>query len=296
MSAPPKTYPLHQSPLFRIRGKGRFAEVLGIEWDSVPALLAGESYRVWLNPKGREIQAPVNWMAAVHQTIGGLLSRIELPAYLYSRRGCSYASNAWQHRGVHPVVKTDISKFYPSVTRDMVFRMFYRDFECAADVADRLADICCYQQLHLPTGSTISGRIAFLAAKPMFDEIAQLAHGAGCTLTVYVDDIILSGEHATKRLLAEVRACISRGGLKSNRKKSKSFASASPKVITGAVVVGDELRLPNERHRLLQETRKAEREATGVSKAKLQRQVKGREQEAAQVLNMNIVGGTPRDR
>ena len=48
-------------------------------------------------------------------------------------------------------------------------RMFLHDFECAEDIAHRLADICCYKQLHLPTGSPVSGRIAFFAAKHMFD-------------------------------------------------------------------------------------------------------------------------------
>jgi Reverse transcriptase (RNA-dependent DNA polymerase) len=287
LSAKRKLHPVEQSSLFRLRGKGRFAQVLGVEWDAVTTLLESEGYRVWINAQGREIQAPVNWLASVHATLGKLLSRIELPEYLHSKKGCSYVTNAAQHRGVHPVIKTDISRFYPSVTRSMVFGMFHRDFECSADVADRLADICCFQQRHLPTGSTISGRVAFFAAKPMFDEIARMAANVGCTMTVYVDDITISGEKADKRLLAEVRACLVRYGLKSKTEKSKSFAATLPKTITGAVVVNNEIRLPNHRHKQLFDARQAVFNAVGDTKRSLQRQVMGREQEAAQIASSN---------
>lgn len=279
-----KRYPLHQSPLYRLRGKGRFEAVLGVNWDSVPELLGSEGYRVFQNQKQRDIQAPIRWMAAVHRTIGDLLARVELPDYVYSQKGRSYADNARQHLGRHPVVKADIHRFYPSITRTMVFRTFVHDFQCAADVADRLADICCYRQEHLPTGSSLSGRLAFFAARPLFDDIHKLAQSHGCTLTVYVDDITVSGPKANRRLLAEVHRLIVRHGLRFKAAKSKTFAPESPKTVTGTVIADCDLRLPNERHRRLHEVRKALRAAAGDQRTVLQRQVKGREQEAAQVL------------
>jgi|GEM_PF-5099192 len=116
-----KRYPLERSPLYRLRGKGKFETVLGVQWDAVPKLLDIKHYRVWINKKGREIQAPHGWLAQVHRRIGELLGRIELPDYVYSQKGRSYADNARAHRGETPLVKTDISRFYPSVTRQAVF-------------------------------------------------------------------------------------------------------------------------------------------------------------------------------
>lgn len=290
-SGPRKRYPLQQSPLYRLRGKGRFEAVLGVSWDSVLELLQSDGYRVWTNAKGREIQAPVHWMAAVHKTIGDLLARIEVPDYVFSQKGRSYADNARQHLGRHPVIKTDIHRFYPSVARSMVFKMFFEDFECAEDVAHRLADICCYQQKHLPTGSPLSGRVGFFAARWLFDDINALAQAHGCTLTVYVDDITLSGPQATKQLLAKVRTLIARHGLRSKTTKSQTFAPGAPKSVTGAVIVDDELRLPNVRHRLLHEARQGLRVAVGEERRRLQRQVKGREQEARQILRSAAAPG-----
>ena len=148
-----------------MRGRGQFESLLGVEWGAVGRLIDPENYRVWTdktNGKEREIQQPIAWLAKIHERIGALLSRIEVPDYLYSQKGRSSIDNARQHLGDIPLVKTDIHKFYPSITRQMVYRMFTLDFQCAADVADRLADICCYQQRHVPTGSTLSGRVAFL--------------------------------------------------------------------------------------------------------------------------------------
>ena len=145
-----KRYPLDQSPLFCLRGKGEFEQVVGVSWDEVLNLIASESYRVWLNKKQREIQAPIGRMAKVHKKLGALLARIEMPDYVFSQKGRSYADNGRQHLGVHPLIKTDIHKFYPSITRTMVFQTFLNKFQCAADVADRLANIVCYKQAHLP--------------------------------------------------------------------------------------------------------------------------------------------------
>lgn len=280
----PKRYPLERSPLYRLRGKGKFETVLGVQWEAMPKLLDVKHYRVWTNDKGREIQAPHGWLAQVHRRIGVLLSRIELPDYVYSQKGRSYADNARAHRGDTPLIKTDISRFYPSVTRQAVFRMFLDDFECAVDVAHRLADLCCYKQLHLPTGSSLSGRVAFLAKRHMFDEISQAALSVGCKMTAYVDDVTISGAAATKALLGAVRQTIGNHGLRTQGRKSKTYASGAAKVVTGVVVVRDEVRLPNSRHLNIHRARQAVQAAAPAELEHAQRVLAGRLQEASQVL------------
>lgn len=286
----PERYPLHQSPLYRLKGKGQFEKVLGVEWDAVNKLLASENYRVWENDKGREIQQPIGWLAHVHGRISKLLSRIERPDYLYSQKGRSYADNAREHVGKTPLIKTDIHRFYPSTTRQMVYRMFAVDFMCAEDIAHRLADICCYRQEHLPTGSALSGRVAFFAARHMFDDIAELAAREQCLMTAYVDDVTVSGAAATKKFLGEVRRVVSRHGYKTKQKKSKTYAAASAKVVTGAVVVGDELRLPNERHRKIWQARQTLVHCERGEKVRAMRTLRGRLQEARQILDIPPYG------
>lgn len=282
--AAPKRYEINQSPLFRIRGKGQFKKFIGIDWDDVDRLVNGNFYRVWLNENGREIQHPLGKLKWVHERIGNWLARIVLPDYLYSQRGRSYADNTRQHVGEIPLVKTDIHKFYPSTTWVMVYRMFIEDFQCAEDVSAKLADICCYRKKHLPTGSSLSGRIAFFAARQMFEEIAELSEQRGCTMTAYVDDITISGAAATKTLLGAVRQIVHQHGLKTKQKKSRTYAATATKVVTGAVIVGDEIRLPNKRHLKLYETRKQLQTSPAVDRPRLEKVLKGRIQEAKQIL------------
>jgi len=279
-----KCYPLHQSPLYRLRGKGQLEKLIGVHWDAVDKLLVPERYRVWINEKGREIQQPLGWLSGVHTRIGELFARIEQPDYLYSQKGRSYTDNARQHIGAVPLVKTDIHKFYPSITRQMVYQMFVDDFECAKDIAGRLADICCYRQEHLPTGSPLSGRIAFFAAKHMFDEIDGLARSANCRMTVYVDDVTVSGDGATKKLLAKIRQLVRRHGLSTKQRKSKAYAASAAKPVTGAIVAGNELRLPNVRHRKIWETKRQVAGTTSEEKNRILRTLRGRLQEANQIL------------
>ena len=95
---------------------------------------------------------------------------------------------------------------------------------------------------------------------------------------------LLCRVNATKVLLGEIRQIIRRHGLKTTNKKSHTYAASSPKPVTGAVICGDEVRLPNERHRRIDEVRRALKAAAKTEKAKLQRTLLGRVQEAKQVL------------
>jgi len=280
----PKNYPIHQSPFFMLRGKGQFLSVIGVEWESYKQLLAPNLYKVWETKKGREIQQPIGWLAVIHKRIGNLLARIEVPDYVFSQKGRSYADNARQHLGNTALAKTDINKFYPSTTRSMVFKMFCDDFRCAEDIAHALADICCYQQKHLPTGSPLSGRIAFLASRQMFEDISGVALREKCVMTAYVDDITVSGAGATKKVLGEIRQIVSKYGHKTKKKKSLTYAPYAPKEVTGAIVHGSKLLLPNARHLKLWLAKAQFSIAVGPDRDKAFREVKGREQEARQIL------------
>ncbi len=279
-----KRYPIHQSPLYKVVGIGQLERVIGVDLVHLDRLLSRENYRVWLNDSGREIQQPIRWLGQVHKRIGSLLSRIEVPDYVFSQKGRSYADNARHHIGNVPLGKTDVSKFYPSTTRYMVWRMFIRDFQCAEDVAHILADVCCYEQKHLPTGSPLSGRIAHFAASPMFEEINDLAAKSASRMTVYVDDVTLSGPAVTKRLIGEVRRIVRRHGLRTKQSKTMTYSAKASKMVTGAIVVGDALKLPNARHKRIWETRAALRRATPSERKALLSSLRGRVQEARQVL------------
>ncbi len=282
-SARPRRYPLEQSPLYSMRGKNQFERTLRLDWDAVPRLLERRLYRVWTNDKGRPMQTPVGWLRDVHGRIGALLSRVELPDYAFPQKGRSYVDNARRHVGPHPVIKADIAQFYPSVSRNRVLRMFLNEFNCAQDISNALADICCYQGQFLPTGSPLSGYVAFFSARQLFDDINRLSAERGCVFTVYVDDITVSGPNANKRLLGEILRLVVGHGLQTKRKKSKSFAASTAKTITGAVVTETELRLPDARHVEIRDAYRELSRVTGGERDALIRKLEGRLAQSRQV-------------
>lgn len=285
-----KQYPINQSPLYKLVGLKQLELCLGIDLSRLDKLLKDGSYRTWMNDNKREIQHPLGWLAQVHNKVAQYLSKIETPDYVYHKRGRSHVKNASEHTGYHSVVKTDISGYYPSITRTMLKAMFIKKFSCAVDVAGILADICTYQRTHLPTGSAISGYLAFWASKDLFDKVNELAKLRGCVFTLYVDDLTISGNAATKRLLREVRSIVKRSGYKTKNSKSKTFAPHAVKIITGVAVKGNECLLPNQRHKEIAVNRiDIENAQDSEAKVALKRSLKGRLMAAKQIKDAKVI-------
>ena len=283
-----KQYPINQSPLFRLVGLGQLEACLNIKLDKLGLLLKQSSYRTWLNEKNRELQHPVGWLGAVHKKLALYLSRIETPDYVFHKKGRSHILNANEHRGFQPVVKTDISSYFPNTSRKMIKRMFIDHFQCSRDIAGILSDVCCYRSEHLPTGSPISGYVAYFANKNLFDKVEELAKERKCLFTLYVDDLTVSGTSATYSLIKEVRLIIKKEGRVSQDKKTHSFSAYAPKTITGVIVRGNQCLLPNQRHKNIHDIKKLIEQTRDISAKKvLVKSLKGHLQAAKQISNAN---------
>lgn len=281
-------YPLNQSPFYRLSSKRKLAEMLGFDLTDFTSLVDDSNYREFTNKQERLIQHPIGALDPVHQRIAELLARLELPSYLHSRKKRSYISNAAAHAANVPLIKTDISKFYPSTSFSAIVKMFKDDFKCSPDVAWHIARLCSFKGSHLPTGSYLSGIVAFLSHRQMFNEIYAFSIKHGCTMTCYVDDIVLSGPKATKTLLNEVRNIIRRHGLVAKPEKSKTFPANKPKIVTGVVISADGLAVPN---RLLHEIHQNQalilQTSNSPKRRRLFRSLRGRKQAAKQILDFN---------
>jgi RNA-directed DNA polymerase len=196
--------------------------------------------------KARPIQWPKRRLQGIHTRIHKLLSRVAVPKYLHSAvRGKSYVSNAAAHDPKVPTIKIDVKKFFPSVSRAVIFNFFVGPLKCRRDVAGLLADILTFDA-RLPTGSAASPIIAYYSFKPMFDEIALFAESLDLTMTCYVDDMAFSGLRANKSTLYAVRGIIAGHGLKSH--KAYTFSGSQPKVVTGVCNTTAGPRVPNKLH------------------------------------------------
>jgi RNA-directed DNA polymerase len=244
------------------------------------------NYRLFsiVNEKGkaRPIQWPKRRLQSVHARVHKLLSRVAVPKYLHSAvRGRSYVSNAAAHDPKMPTIKIDVKKFFPSVSRVVIFNFFVGPLKCRRDVAGLLADILTFDA-HLPTGSAASPIIAYYSFKPMFDEIAQFAESLGLSMTCYVDDMALSGPRANKSVLYAIKGIVARHGLKSH--KAHAFSGSQPKVVTGVCNTAAGPRVPNKLHLKIKNGFDALAKAqTSVEQDKVLRPLLGRLEAAAQI-------------
>lgn len=257
MARPLKRYPLNQSPYFKLGSPTRLAKIFGITASQLQRLAArgDDNYRVFFigenTPKERLIECPKPQLERIHVRSFKLLQRIDPPDYLHSGvKGRSYLSNAEQHINAYPLVKLDIKRFFPSTEAQKLFHIFVTLFQIAPDAAGLLTKLLTVDN-HIPTGSSVSQLLAYYGNYFMFEEIAQICETRGLKLTVYVDDLTISGPGADRKLVSKIGSVITKNGL--GYHKVRMFQAHEPKVVTGVVVTGDGLRVLNRKRKLVHE-------------------------------------------
>ena len=90
--------------------------------------------------------------------------------------------------------------------------------------------------------------MAYYAHLDVWETIAAIARRNGSTLTVYIDDVTVSGEHVRAADLWDIKRAIHAVGLRYH--KEKLFIDR-PAEITGVIVSGNRLVVPRRQHRKL---------------------------------------------
>lgn len=266
MSSRKKTggrYVYDQSPFYKLRSKTRLAAILEISPSELKAHLKSteNDYSEFditdkkkPNKKKRHIEEPKPELRRIHKRIERLLNRIFPPNYLFcpaKRR--SYVSNAKEHVSGTEITVLDIKKYYPSTRASRVFQFFHEEMHCERDIAGVLMTLCSFKG-HLPTGSPLSPILSFLAHKRMWDRIAEIVEKAGCRLTVYIDDLTISGPKVPGSLVLAIKKEIINTGLRYH--KEKNYQGKGARKITGVIIKDGELRLPNAQHLKMYKLRK----------------------------------------
>lgn len=274
-------YPVDQSPLYKVTSKRKLAELLKLSVRDIRYLASlTDNYRQWEMPQKRQeilaglaakkprvIQQPKPLLDAVHRRISDLLSRIQKPSFVFSAtKGLDYVDNARRHMNPHRGVKVDIKDFYPSVRSRLVRKFFEKRLHCAPDVAELLTKICCFGE-HLATGSSVSPLLSYFACSELFARIERLASQRQLVFTLYVDDMMFSGEEATRMFASEVVRELAAHGFIGH--KISYFPAGTVKVVTGVAVWSDRVSLPMSRYKRMRRYSAAFRRSTGYEDARL---------------------------
>lgn len=247
------SYPLNQCALYNCSTKKDLFTILQTTSTKFTELKqANDLYRSMRKSKKdgtfREVKAPRGDLKRIQRRIGELLLRVATPDYLMSPvRGRSNIDNAAKHRGAASFHLLDVEDFYPSCTANKVAWFFRSILKCSPDVTAILVRFTTLNEA-LPAGSPASPSLAFWAYQDMWDEIEQLVRADNCQLSVYVDDITISGNPIPGLLVHAVKERLLHHGHRFKAAK-EAARTGVPVVVTGVVIKDKTLLMPNEQQR-----------------------------------------------
>ena len=233
-----KYYLLNQSPLYGLSNLKDLSILLCTPLSEIHKLRNNNDcfYNVFINKDGREIQEPINLMYLIHNKLASLFSRIHTPSYLHSfKKKHSYITNSKAHLSSNQVITFDIKSFYQSISQNTIRLFFKNNLKCSPDIAYLLSKICSYNN-HVPTGSQASIDLIFLANQTMFDEMNALANKLNLCMTVYVDDITISGDKVDMSTLNTMEKILKKYGYRVNKKKTCRYLGGQTPIVTGVAL------------------------------------------------------------
>lgn len=285
-----KVHTLDQSPLYKLRTRKKLADLLQItllqlhqivDFETVYREREIETKKSNGKIKVRLTQEPRGSLRTVHERMKRLLSRIEPPGFLFcpvKRR--SYVDNAAAHAGASEIRTVDVKDYFTSTLRRRVFWFFNTVMQCEADVAAILAHLLTVNG-HVATGSPVSPILCFYSFYDMWHEIAGLASANGCKVTVYMDDLTVSGAVVPEWLMWEIRQRIHCRGLRYH--KERRFTGGFGEV-TGVVLRDGKTILPNRQRKRAHEIAVQIRDVPdGKEREGLQRRLSGLRAQRRQV-------------
>ena len=281
------------SPFFRLRARAKLAKLLHANRIKLESLAGdGGLYHQFPKPKTsggvRLISAPRPDLKAVQARIAALLQRLAPPNYLFAPvSGRSYVDNAAAHLGAKAVHLLDIEDFFPSCTANKVIWFFHRRMQTSPDVAAILTGLVTLEG-SLPQGSPCSPILAYLCYIDMWEEISRIVEEAGCTLSVYADDLTISGQMVPEVAVWEIKKVLRRHGHRYQAAKERSKCGRFAAEITGVILTPDGLYVPNRLHKHLHDSRgELKRTKSAEHRTTLEARVRGREAQMRQIMSGN---------
>lgn len=257
-----KSYPLHQSPFFKLNSKRKLAELLFLSNEKKLIKLASNASSLYIEEdrpskkkgKLRHIEEPKRNLKRIHKRIESLLKCIDLPEFIHCpRSGGSIHKNACTHLGNGQLYKVDVRRYFASTPKRKVYHFFHKRMLCSPDVAGILASICTFKD-HLPTGSPVSPILSYYANLSMWEDVAKVIAESDCKVTVWMDDITVSDKEIPSQVIWLIKKSIKRNGLSYH--KTNIFYSKEARKVTGVIIKNDKTMAPKGQHRKLYNLKK----------------------------------------
>jgi hypothetical protein len=173
-----------------------------------------------------------------------LLSHIESPDSIFPRKKVSIKKALEPHQSQPIVICCDISNFFPSIKTVRVREML-QDIGFTSEMANLIIRLTTHNG-HVPQGAPTSSSLARLYISEFACNAENyISNVPYSEITIYADDIIISGPVGLKRCLSGIHKIAKRYGLKFNSEKNKIMRDPAAQEALG-VSLSPKLHLNNE--------------------------------------------------
>jgi hypothetical protein len=167
-------------------------------------------------PSGRHrvISAPYSNLKAVQQELRDLLNQVPIPDGICGKKGTSTISAMRPHVRKPMVITLDIADFYPSITSKQIAHVLNKLLDDEAQISNFVRLVT--RKNVLPQGAPTSPVLARLVVVKAFEEIQKAIQGIcpGSGISMWVDDITISGPEGLKRSIPLIRKILKRHGFR----------------------------------------------------------------------------------
>jgi len=178
----------------------------------------------------------------------------------------------------------DIADFFPSCSANNVAWFFSKVMKCEPDVVKLLIGITTLNG-SLPQGSPCSPILAYYSNLQMWDDIKKLVDQHNCILSIYADDITISGSIVPKLLIWNIKQRVFKQKLTLKDTKENNAIHNSFEV-TGVIVYNGKTLLPFKKQKMFGELKKELAQAKSPKlKETLKHKYRGRIAQRNQVEN-----------
>lgn len=248
-------YAFEASPWVQDLTQRDLAELLGWKKQQLEALIRDRERYVkreakQIGTKLRNLAVPVGKLRTIHERLKFHLNKIKQPDYLFSpRKGRGQRDNAEHHAGQNQFLSLDIKQFYPSTTDEHIFRWAHHTAGLRTDVAGMFTKLVAIDG-KMPFGSPVSPVLTTHVHRRMFDDIYAICRSHRLKMSVWVDDLTISGAFVPGELVEQIRSVIRKRGFQTHKIKFRS--SSRPVIVTGVPIEKRRVTAPRSLHQRVQ--------------------------------------------
>lgn len=249
-------YEFERSPWVQNLTQRQLAELLGWKKQQLEALLRDKDRYIkrdvkQIGSKTRNLAVPTGKLRTIHERLKFHLNKIKQPDYLFSpRKGRAQRDNAEQHAGQTQFLSLDIRQFYPSTSDEHIFRWAHHVAGLRSDVAGLFTKLVAIDG-RMPFGSPVSPVLTTHVHREMFDEICGICTANGLKMSLWVDDLTISGHEVRGDCVEQIRDAIRRRGFQTH--KIAFRMSSRPVIVTGVPIVKHRVTAPRGLHQRVQD-------------------------------------------